>query len=82
MGGSPSLELGKESMHRPCSSEELFFAERNGGHKGKISVVVAMVLVVFIGFLYLPPAWKFFFEAKKVLQRFSFGRGSGWVAFP
>ena len=30
----------------PCSSEELCFAERNGGHKGNISVVDMVSLVL------------------------------------
>ena len=46
-----------EGVCTPCSSEELFFAEKNGGHRGKISVV-DMVFLVFIGFLYRPPVWK------------------------
>ena len=41
----------------PCSSAERLFAEKNGGRRGKISVV-DMVFLVFIGFLYLPPTWK------------------------
>ena len=34
-----------------------FFAEKNGGHRGMMSVVDTAFLV-FIGFLYPPPAWK------------------------
>ena len=49
--------LGKRNHTPRCSSEELFFAEKNGGHRGKISVV-DMVSLVFIGFLYPPLAWK------------------------
>ena len=36
-GGFPSLEKRKHTP--PCSSAELFVAEKNGGHRGKISVV-------------------------------------------
>ena len=43
----------------PCSSAELCFAEKNGVHRGKISVV-DMVFLVFMGFLYPPPVWKVF----------------------
>ena len=39
------------------------------GATGKISVVDRAFLV-FIGFLYLPPTWKFSFEARKVSKRF------------
>ena len=53
--------LGKGKHTPPCSSEELFFAEKNGGHRGKISVVD----MVFIGFLYLPPGWKVFLRGQK-----------------
>ena len=51
--------LGRRKRTPPCSSAELFFAEKNGVHSGKISVV-DMVFPVFIGFLYPPPAWKVF----------------------
>ena len=50
-------ELGKRKHTPPCSSAELFFAEKHGGHRGKISVV-DMGFLVFIGFLYPPPTWK------------------------
>ena len=50
--------LGKRN-HTPCSSVELLFAEKMGGPQRKISVV-DMVLLVFIGFLYPPPAWTVF----------------------
>ena len=47
----------EESIHRPpCSSEEVFLAEESGGK----NLVVDMVFLDFIGFLYLPPAWKVF----------------------
>ena len=59
MGRFPTLMLGKRKHTPPCSSAELFFAEKNGGHRGKISVV-DMVFLVCIGFLYPPPAWKVF----------------------
>ena len=52
-------KLGKRNHTPPCSSAELFFAEKNGAHKGKNSVV-DMVVLVFIGFLCPPPAWKVF----------------------
>ena len=51
--------LGKRNHTPPCSSAELCFAEKNGVHRGKISVV-DMVFLVFIGILYPPPAWKVF----------------------
>ena len=60
LGGSVwATKLGKRKRTPPCSSAELFFAERNGGHRGTISVV-DMVFLVFIGFLYPPPTWKVF----------------------
>ena len=57
-------KLGKRKHTPPCSSTELFFAEKNGGHRGKISVV-DMVFLVFIGFGYPPPAWKVFLFGQK-----------------
>ena len=52
--------LGKRKHTPPCSSAELFFAEKKKvGHRGKISVE-DMVFLVFIGFLYPPPTWKVF----------------------
>ena len=56
--------LGKRKHTPPCSSAELFFAEKNGVHRGKISVV-DMVFLIFIGFLYPPPAWKVFLSGQK-----------------
>ena len=38
--------------------------------------MVDVVSCFAIGFLYLPPVWKVFFEARKVFQIFSFGGGS------
>ena len=72
-----NLSLGKRKHTPPCSSTELFFAEKNGVHRGKISVV-DMVFLVFIGFLYPPPAWKVLessFRPEKFSKRFSFGGG-------
>ena len=57
-------DLGKRNHTPPCSSAELFFAEKNGVHRGKISVV-DMLFLVFIGFLYPPPAWKVFLSGQK-----------------
>ena len=56
--------LGKRKHTPPCPREELFFAEKMGGHRGKISVV-DMEFLVFIGFLYPPPAWKVFLWGQK-----------------
>ena len=56
--------LGKRKRTPPCSSAELFFAEKNGVYRGKISVV-DMVFLGFIGFLYPPPAWKVFLLGQK-----------------
>ena len=57
--------LGKRKHAPPCSSEELFFAEKKGGHRGKISVV-DMALLVFIGFFVINRRpGKFFCEARK-----------------
>ena len=66
--------LGKRKHTPPCSSPGLFFAKQNG-HRRKISVV-DMVFLVFIGFLYPPPAWKVFaLRPEKFFKRFSFGGG-------
>ena len=68
-------ELGKRNRTPPCSSPALFFEEKNGVHRGKISVV-DMVFLVFIGFLYPPPAWKgFSLRPEKFSKRYSFGGG-------
>ena len=56
--------LGKRKHTPPCSSAELFFAEKNGVHRGKISVV-DMAFLIFIGFLYPPLAWKVFLSGQK-----------------
>ena len=56
--------LGKRKHTPPCSSAELFFTENDGGHRGKI-LVVDMAFLVFIGFLYPPPAWKVFLWGQK-----------------
>ena len=66
------IRLGKRKRTPPCSSEELLFAEENGGHRGKIEVV-DMALLAFIGFCIYHRPGKFFFEARKVLQKISFG---------
>ena len=80
--------LGKRKHTPPCFSAELFFAEKNGGHRGKISVV-DMVFLVFIGFLYRPPAWKVFLWGQKsspqdllsvvVVYAFFFSAIWGWL---
>ena len=62
--------LGKRNHTLPCSSAELFFAEKNGVHRGKISVV-DMAVLVFIGFL----SGKFSLRPEKFSKRFSFGGG-------
>ena len=68
--------LGKRKHAPTCSSEELFLAEKNGGHTGKISVV-ALVFLVFVGFLFLPPAWKAFsLRPEKFSKRCSIGGAS------
>ena len=43
--------LGKSKHTPPCSSEELFFAEKNRGHRRKISVVDMAFLGFCRGFL-------------------------------
>ena len=58
------LSLGKRKHTPPCSRAELFFAGKNGFHRGKISVV-DMAFLAFIGFWYPPPAWKVFLFGQK-----------------
>ena len=60
----PSLPLEKRKHTPPCSSAELFFAEKYGGHRGKISVV-DMVFLVLIGFSYPPLTWQVFLRGQK-----------------
>ena len=70
----------KESIHHPAPVQN-FSLPKKRGHRGKISVV-DMVFLVFIGFLCPPPAWKVFFEARKVPQKiFVFFFGGGSVCF-
>ena len=54
----------KESMHRPAPVKNFLLPQKNGGHRGKISVV-DMAFLVFIGFLYPPLAWKVFLCGQK-----------------
>ena len=61
----------KETIHRPAPVQNFSLQKEEGAHRGKISVV-DMVFLVFIGFLYPPPAWKVFFEARKVLLKIFF----------
>ena len=49
----------KESIHRPAPVRNFFLPKKNGGHRGKISVV-DMAFLVFIGFLYSPPGLESF----------------------
>ena len=66
----------KEAIHHSAPVRNFSLPKRKkGGHRGKISVV-AMVFLVFIGFLYPPLSWKNVFEARKVFQKiFSYGGG-------
>ena len=61
-GNDPVKNLGKRKHTPPCSSAELLnfsLQKKNGVYRGQISVV-DMVFLVFVGFLYPPPAWKVF----------------------
>ena len=49
----------KKAYTALLQSRTFLFAERNGGHRRKISVV-DMAFLIFLGFLYPPPAWKVF----------------------
>ena len=55
---------GKESIHRLAPVQNFSLPRKNGVHREKISVV-DMVFLVFIGFLYPPPAWKVFLLGQK-----------------
>ena len=72
---------GERNHTPPCSSEELVFAEKNGGRRGKIAVV-DMASLVFIGLL-----WIYHQPGKSALMpeefsmRFSIGGGSVRVFF-
>ena len=71
----PYASLGKRKHTPPYSSAELFFAEKNGGHRGKISVV-DMAFLVFIGFLVSTTGLESFsFRPEKFPKRISFGGG-------
>ena len=68
-------QLGKRKHTPPCSSAELFFAEKNGGHRGKISVVD----MVFPGFHWVFVSTTdleiFSLRPEKFPKRYSFGGG-------
>ena len=51
---------GKKKAYTALLQSRTSLCRKNGVHRGKISVV-DMVFLVFIGFLYPPPAWKVFF---------------------
>ena len=57
-----------------CSSAELWFAEKHGGHKEKISVVDLVFLFV-IGFYIHHRPGNFSLRPEKFPKRFSFGGG-------
>ena len=63
---------GKRKHTPPCSSEELFVAEKKWGHRGKIAVVDMVFLVSYRVFCIHHRPGKFLFEARKVLQMISF----------
>ena len=54
----------KEAVHHPAPVQNFSLQEKKGVHKGKISVT-DVVFLVFIGFLYPPPAWKVFLWGQK-----------------
>ena len=62
--------LGKRKHTPPCSSAELFFAERNGGHREKMSVV-DMAFLVFIGCSY-PTGLNVFLWGQRSSQKIFF----------
>ena len=64
---------GKKKPYTALLQCRTFLCRKNGVHRGKISVV-DMVFLVSIGLLCPPPAWKAFFETRKVLQKI-FGGG-------
>ena len=55
--------LGKRKHTLPCSSAELFFAEKMGPLRKDFGGGYGFL--VFIGFLYPPPAWKVFLWGQK-----------------
>ena len=55
---------GKKKAYTALLQCRTFLCRKNGVHRGKISVV-DMVFLVFIGFLYPPPAWKVFLSGQK-----------------
>ena len=59
---------GKKKAYTTLLQRRTFLCRKkfpkNGGHRGKISVV-DMVSLVSIGFLYPPPAWKVFLLGQK-----------------
>ena len=71
----------KESIHRPAPVQNFFFAEKNGGHRGKISVV-HMVFLVFIWFFVSTTGLESSsLKPEEFSKRFSFGGGSARFFF-
>ena len=71
----PLSRSEKESIHRPAPVQNFSLPKKNGGHRGKISVV-DMVFLVFIGSfcIHLRPG-NFSLRPEKFPTRFSFGGG-------
>ena len=67
--------LGKRKHTPPCSSAELFFAEKNGVHRGKISVVDMGFPGFYRVFVSTTGLESFSFRPEKFSKRFSFGGG-------
>ena len=67
--------LGKRRHTPPCSSAELFFAEKKGVHRGKISVVDMVFLVFYRVFVSTTGLEIFSSRPEKFSKRFSFGGG-------
>ena len=61
----------KETVHRPAPVQN-FSLQKKMGSTEERSRWFDMVFLVFIEFLYPPPAWKVFFPARKVLQKIFF----------
>ena len=63
------LVAGRRNHAQPCSRGELFFAERNKGHRAN-NLLVGVVSLVLKGFWYPPPVWKILLRPAKVSNLF------------
>ena len=65
----------KESVHRPAPVRNFSFCRKNGGHRGKISVVDMVFPGFYRAFVSTTGLESFSLRPEKFSKRFSFGAG-------